>query len=159
MVSESLIVREFMMKSAMRTKTEQSSDINRIIVGNQSDFEIGDIVESLNTIVAPLKSKGVVISKYTDDSPPDYDIYWFSSKLGSVFKEDLKICSGSKLKGYCMGCKYKYLCPNIYEIVNCDNSEFGEWRGEGELDHLICRKRMCKHFNVCAMKKWLPNQN
>ena len=144
-----------MMKSATRTRTKQLPNPAKI----RSSFRIGDIIESLNTIVAPLKSKGVVISEYAGDSPPDYDIYWFSSNLSSVFNEDIKICGGSNTKGFCMGCKYKFLCPNIYEIVNCENSEFGEWRAEGEPDHLVCRKRMCKHFDACAIKKWLPRQN
>jgi len=149
---------EINMTSKIKDKLEELSEMADNVCEKQPEFKIGDVVESQNSIVAPLSSKGIVIFKYSEDSPPDYDIYWYSSKLSSVFQEDLKLCNGLNNKGLCLVCKYKYLCPYMYEIVNCDISEFSEWRIEGESDHHVCRERKCKHFNICAMKKWLPKE-
>lgn len=121
----------------------------------QQEFEVGDVVESQDNIVAPMKSKGIVIQKHIEDCPPDYDVYWYSSELGGVLKQDLKRCNGMENRDLCELCEYKYLCPNINDIVRCDISEFGEWRMEGELDIDTCKQRNCKHISECSLKKWL----
>ena len=120
------------------------------------EFKVGDIVESKNNIVAPEGSKGIVILEYIEDSPPDYDVYWHDSGVGSVFVEDLKRCKGMDEKSLCMQCEYNDLCRRLDEISRCDISEFGEWRTEGKQDYDVCQNRKCKHLDVCMSEKWLP---
>lgn len=120
------------------------------------EFKVGDIVESRNVIVAPEGSKGVVISEYVEDSPPDYDIFWFHLGVGSVFREDIRHCQGTEEKNRCGQCGDNNTCIHLEEICRCDISEFGEWRAEGKLDYDVCRQRKCRHLKVCLSGKWLP---
>jgi|GEM_PF-2707086 len=122
----------------------------------QQGFKVGDVIESKNAIVAPEGSKGIVILEYVEDSPPDYDIYWYCSGVGDVLKEDLRHCQGTEEKSLCSPCEYNDLCLNLYEITRCDISEFGEWRVEGKPDYYVCQQRKCRHLDVCRSEKWLP---
>lgn len=123
------------------------------------EFRVGDIVESKNDIVAPEGSKGIVILEYIEDSPPDYDIYWYRSGVGSVFREDLRHCKGREESSLCGQCEYHDLCLHLDRIVRCDISEFGEWRVEGQTDHYVCRQRRCRHLDVCLSENWLPGED
>lgn len=137
-------------------KSIKLSEIAGNLNNQRQGFKIGDVVESERDIVAPEGSKGIVILEYVEDSPPDYDIYWYGSGVGGVFREDLRYCKGAQDKSLCRRCEYHDLCPNLDEIVRCDISEFGEWRAEGILDYHICRQRKCRHLDMCLSEKWLP---
>ena len=132
------------------------SEMADTVCQQQQEFKVGDIVESKNDIVAPEGSKGIIISEFMEDSPPDYDVYWYRSEVGSVFREDLEHCEGMEEKGLCIRCEYNDLCLHLDEIARCDISEFGEWRTEGELDYYVCRQRKCRHLDVCLSANWLP---
>ncbi len=132
------------------------SEMAGTLSGQQQEFKVGDVVESKNRIVAPERSKGIVILEYIEDYPPDYDVYWYHSGVGSVFREDLRHCQGTEEKSLCRQCEYNDLCIHLDEIVRCDISEFGEWRTEGKLDYDVCRQRKCKHLDVCLSENWLP---
>lgn len=122
----------------------------------QQEFKVGDVVESKNKVAAPEGSKGIIIQEYIEDCPPDYDVYWFSSGVVSVIREDLRYCSDTKSKNLCKQCEYYDICLSLSEIVRCDISEFGEWRTEGERDFSICKQRECKHLDACLSINWFP---
>ena len=132
------------------------SEMADMLSRQQQEFKVGDIIQSKNDIVAPEGSKGIVISEYIEDSPPDYDVYWYNSGVGSVFREDLKFCKGMEEKSLCSQCEYNDLCLHLDEIARCDISEFGEWRTEGKLDYYVCQQRKCRHLDVCRSENWLP---
>lgn len=122
----------------------------------QPELEVGDVVVSLNRVVAPEGSKGIVILKYAEDTPPDYDVYWYNSGVMGVIKEDVKCCEGMENKRLCGWCEYNDICPDLAKIVRCDISEFAEWRVEGERDLDVCRQRKCRHLSTCARVNWFP---
>ena len=143
--------------------TEKTANIEKrlfmlatMVQEHQQEFKIGDVVESQNNVVAPVSTKGIIILEYTDDRPPDYDVYWYNSGVISVIREDLRHCKGIEHKRLCLQCEYDDICPNLGDIVRCDLSEFGEWRAEGERDFSVCRQRECKHLDVCQSINWFP---
>jgi hypothetical protein len=132
------------------------TEITGTLYKQQQEFRVGDIVESKNDIVAPEGSKGIVILEYVEDSPPDYDIYWYRSGVASVFREDLRYCKGKGESSLCRQCEHNDLCLHLDEIARCDISEFGEWRDEGQPDYRVCQQRKCRHLDVCISENWLP---
>ena len=132
------------------------SEMAGMLYQQRQEFKVGDVVESKNDIVSPEGSKGIVIFEFNEDSPPDYDVYWYGSEVGSVFREDLRHCEGLDEKELCIRCEYNDSCHHLDEIARCDISEFGEWRAEGKLYFYVCRQRKCRHLDVCLSEKWLP---
>jgi hypothetical protein len=120
-------------------------------------LKVGDIVKFRPNKTLPSGSaRGVVIEQVMKSKGIRFhSVYWFRPQN---IQEgcDVVRCEGLKDKEVCTNCEYRDLCPHLQEIARCDISEFGQFRGEGELDFDICEQRKCKHLGVCLTNRWIP---